>query len=287
MTVEEEADLVRRAQGGCRKATEEIILMHTPYVWAMARKMMRYQSSSEDIKDLVQEGTIGLVRAIPKFETKRGWRFLTYANWWVQSAMYDFAFRNARLVKFTMASEVRRVSTTMPSALAALGLQNDDIPEHAEKIAEHLGTTKENVLIASVYWQRDISTSRDRTGDDLGHYPIEDQETIREAGEASGNAEENMVARIVANGATDLIREAIARLPQERYREVFEHRILAQIPLTLSDLGKRFNVTRERARQIEKEAMRLFLPNLRRLMAIRGLKPADLFPDSAVRRDGA
>lgn len=266
MTIEEEMVLVAKAQSGCRRSIAELIEKNKPYILAMARKMNRYSSSSADKEDLYQEGLMGLTKALQKFDVKLKFRFLTYANWWVQAAMYDWAFKNSRIVKHTMASEIRRVSAGLPGVVKSLGIDIEDVAANAEKIAEKLKCKIEHVEIAAVYWQKDVSTTIYTEDGDSQSY-----DTFGASGDCPFSNERSLIKRILLTKASAFIHEAADRIQGDKHRAIFKERFLQNSPRTLIEIGNDFSLTRERIRQIESEAHQNFLRIFKSIVAANGI----------------
>ena len=234
----EELELRRLARKG-REAKDAFLTANLRLVVANAR---RYANTSGiDFLDLIQEGNLGLIRAVEKFDWRKGFKFSTYATWWIRQAITRAIADKSRTVRIPvhLHDTLAAVRAAQASLKAELG--RDPKPE---EIAEEAGVTVDKVELA--LGVADTVSLEQPVGEDgaqLGDF-IEDED----AADPVALTEEMDVA--------ESLRRSIERLPQR------EGRILALrygfydgVPRTLEEIGEEFNLTRERIRQLEKLAL--------------------------------
>jgi RNA polymerase primary sigma factor len=234
----EEIELRRLERKG-REAKDAFLTANLRLVVANAR---RYANTSGiDFLDLIQEGNLGLIRAVEKFDWRKGFKFSTYATWWIRQAITRAIADKSRTVRIPvhLHDTLAAVRAAQASLKAELG--RDPRPE---EIAEEAGVTVDKVELA--LGVADTVSLEQPVGEDgaqLGDF-IEDED----AADPVQITEEMDVA--------DSLRRSIERLPQR------EGRILALrygfydgVPRTLEEIGEEFNLTRERIRQLEKLAL--------------------------------
>ncbi|MDX1469458.1 MAG: sigma-70 family RNA polymerase sigma factor [Acidimicrobiia bacterium] len=249
----EEMELRRLARRGAQ-AKDDFLTANLRLVVANAR---RYANTSGiDFLDLIQEGNLGLIRAVEKFDWRKGFKFSTYATWWIRQAITRAIADKSRTVRIPvhLHDTLAAVRAAQASLKAELG--RDPRPE---EIAEEAGVTADKVELAlSVADTVSLEQPIGEDGAQLGDF-IEDED----AADPVQMTEEMDVA--------NSLRESIERLPER------EGRILALrygfydgVPRTLEEIGDEFNLTRERIRQLEKLALcRLRHPSF-------GIREADL-----------
>ncbi len=234
----EEMELRRLERKG-REAKDAFLTANLRLVVANAR---RYANTSGiDFLDLIQEGNLGLIRAVEKFDWRKGFKFSTYATWWIRQAITRAIADKSRTVRIPvhLHDTLAAVRSAQASLKAELG--RDPRPE---EIAEEAGVTVDKVELA--LGVADTVSLEQPVGEDgaqLGDF-IEDEDAV----DPVRVTEEMDVA--------ESLRRSIERLPQR------EGRILALrygfydgVPRTLEEIGEEFNLTRERIRQLEKLAL--------------------------------
>ena len=235
------------------EAAEKLVVSNLRFVVKIAHK---YRSYGVKLADLIQEGNIGLMHAVKKFDPYRGCRLLSYAVWWIRAYIQNFIIRSWSLVKIGTTQAQRKLFFKLGEAKKRIEALSQKNPACRE-IAESLGVREEEVAEMDIrLTHRDLSLDaplddKSRTIIDYLPYEGENQETTLIKKEERGLIERNIAGEL-------------AKL-NKRESYIIRNRIMADSPETLQEIGKRYNITRERARQIEKQAlkkMRLALPYL-------------------------
>jgi RNA polymerase primary sigma factor len=240
LTHEEEIDLGRRARAGDKKAREKLIEKNLRLVVSVAKK---YRGMGLPFGDLIQEGNIGLMKAAEKYDPERGWRFATYATWWIRQAVQRAVADKGRTIRVPvhMGEKMRKMARVYNELSAELSRDPTD-----EEVAASLGWNVDRVrdvksaIPDATSLNRPLSSDEDSS--ELGNF-IEDE---RESGLASEVVRELERRRLM---------ESVERLP-ERQRRVLVRRygLDGEEPATLADLSEELGVSRERVRQLQREA---------------------------------
>lgn len=205
-----------------------------------------YRNYGVKIMDLIQEGNIGLMKAVERFDPDKGYRLISYAIWWIKAYIQNYIIRSWSLVKMGTTQAQRKLFYRVSDLPEAEDL--DDHFDNVAKLAEKIHVSEGDVLdMASRLKAHDLSLD-DTIGD-------RSRESFADTLEDDAPGQE---ALLLGYQETQLMRlwaqEALGTLTyREKY--IVEHRVLADEPETLKELGKHFGVTRERARQIERAAL--------------------------------
>ena len=246
LTAEEEFRLaVRFKKKNDLKAAERLVVSNLRFVVKIAHE---YRNYGIKLSDLVQEGNIGLMHAVKKFDPYRGYRLISYAVWWIRAYIQNYIIKSWSLVKIGTTQAQRKLFFKLSQARRRLQGLSEKRPEFAE-IAESLGVRPDEIAdMESRMNNRDLSLDAavgedgDSTHMNYLTYNGEDQETALIRKE-----EMELVQKHIA--------VALARLT-EKETFIIKNRVMADNPLTLQEIGDRYHITRERARQIEKQALR-------------------------------
>jgi RNA polymerase sigma-32 factor len=244
---QEEYMLAKRwREAGDRDAAHRLIISHLRLVAKIARG---YGGYGLPIADLISEGQVGLMQAVERFEPERGFRFSTYAVWWIKAAIQEFILRSWSLVKMGTTASHRKLFFNLRKVKSRIAVldEGDMRPDQVKLIAKRLGVTERAVIDMNRRLGGDASLNdairEDRDSSEwqdwlVGDSP--DQETTLAAKEEFDNRRK---ALSVVLGALNA-----------RARRIFEGRRLAEEPMTLAELADEFGVSRERVRQIEARA---------------------------------
>ena len=234
----EEVELKRLRRLG-RQAKDDFLTANLRLVVANAR---RYANTSGiDFLDLIQEGNLGLIRAVEKFDWRKGFKFSTYATWWIRQAITRAIADKSRTVRIPV--HLHDTLAAVRAAQASLKAELGRDPKPAE-IAEEAGVTVDKVELA--LGVADTVSLEQPVGEDgaqLGDF-IEDEDAIDPV-------------RVTEEGdIADSLRKSISRLPDREGRILaLRYGFLDGVPRTLEEIGEEFNLTRERIRQLEKLAL--------------------------------
>jgi len=242
LTHEEEIDLGRRTRGGDETARSKLIERNLRLVIPVAKK---YRGMGLPFGDLIQEGNIGLLRAADKFDPDKGFRFSTYATWWIRQAIQRAVADKGRTIRVPvhMGEKLRKMARAYSELSTELEREPTD-----EEVAERLGWDVDRV--------KDVKSAiPDATS---LNQPLSSDEASSELGDfVEDERESGVIGEVVRELETRRLMESVARLP-ERQRRVLVRRygLDGEKPATLADLSEELKVSRERIRQLQRETER-------------------------------
>jgi RNA polymerase sigma-32 factor len=247
LTAEDEQALARAYRDEDNlDAAKQLVLSHLRFVVHVARG---YQGYGLGMGDLVQEGNIGLMKAVKRFDPDQGVRLVSFAVHWVRAEMHEFILRNWRIVKVATTKAQRKLFFNLRSKKKRLGWMND---AEVSAVAKDLNVSKREVLeMESRLSGRDIGFDAPDDNDD-DHGPpapvsyLEAHGTDPALAYERDNHEDNQL---------ELLREGMAGL-DARSREILKRRFLGEPKATLQELADEYGVSAERIRQLEANALK-------------------------------
>ena len=247
LSAEREHDLaVRLRDTGDLEAARELVMSHLRFVVRIARG---YNGYGLALGDLVQEGNIGLMKAVKRFDPDAGVRLVSYAVHWVRAEMHEFILRNWRIVKVATTKAQRKLFFNLRSKKQRLGWLNQD---EVNAVAEDLGVKPETVL----------EMESRLSGSDIGYdltAADDDEDSTHFAPAAYLTDESNDPALTIEQDDWDVessnnLSSAMEQL-DDRSRTILQERWLTEKKSTLHELAARYDVSAERIRQLEKNAI--------------------------------
>jgi RNA polymerase sigma-32 factor len=245
---EDEVELARRyAQHQDLRAAHQLVVSNLRFVVKIAHE---YRGYGLKLLDLVQEGNIGLMMAVKKFDADKGYRLISYAVWWIRAYIQNFIMRSWSLVKLGTTQAQRKLFFKLRSERERAEREGmGDVVPLTRRLADRLEVGEADVLDMEMRLSaRDFSLDAElqegarQTHLDLLASPNEDQESTL------ATAEQRLLLR-------GKVHEAMGHL-NEKERYIVEYRLMAEEPKTLQEIGKHFHISRERARQIEGNVIR-------------------------------
>ena len=247
LTLEEELAYAERFHSeGDLEAARHLVLAHLRYVVRVARGYLGY---GLPLNDLIQEGNVGLMKAVKRFDPKMGVRLVSFAVHWIKAEIHEFVLRNWRIVKVATTKAQRKLFFNLRQMKNRLGWFTS---EEVEAVAKDLGVSTKDVLLMEQRLNAMDSPYEASDSDDGGdvfhapeHYLFNANDDPALALEKEDSGEQGREKLMLALEQLD-----------ERSQDILQQRWLADDKLTLHDLAEKYGVSAERVRQLEKNAMK-------------------------------
>jgi len=240
ITVEEEVELAQRIKKGDQEALEKLTKANLRFVVSVAKQ---YQNQGLSLPDLINEGNLGLIKAAEKFDETRGFKFISYAVWWIRQSILQALAEQSRIVRLPL-NQVGSLNK-INKALAKFEQENERTPS-SEELSEILEIPKEKVTDTLRVSGRHVSVDA----------PFVDGEDNSLLDVLVNNDSPNADRGLLNESLAREIDRALATLT-ERERDIVKYFFgISSQELTLEEIGEKFGLTRERVRQIKEKAIR-------------------------------
>lgn len=227
------------------ESAETLVVSNLRFVVKIAHE---YRNYGIRLSDLIQEGNIGLMHAVKKFDPYKGYRLISYAVWWIRAYIQNYIIKTWSLVKIGTTQAQRKLFFKLSQAKKRLEAISEKNPEFKE-IADSLGVKAVDIEEMDLRLSnRDLSL--DAFISDEGESSHMDYLTFKGEDQETGLIKKQELELVQKN-----ITGAMTKL-SEKESFIIKHRVMAENPMTLQEIGDRYHITRERARQIEKQALK-------------------------------
>ncbi len=250
LSASEELELARHyKETGDKESVKKLVMSHLRLVVKIARE---YHAAYSNLLDMIQEGNLGLLKAVKKFDPERGTRLGSYAAWWIRSYILKHILDNFRLIKIGTTQAQRRIFFNLmkeKERIEKLGFQAD-----AQRLAAALDVKPEEVE------EMEGRLSKADLSLDAPISPDGDRRQMDLLAQSTPAPDETLDKAHFQNFLEEKLQEFSKNL-NERDQVIFQERLVAEVPKTLQSLGDEFGISRERARQLEeriKEKLKAF-----------------------------
>ncbi|EKT4509539.1 sigma-70 family RNA polymerase sigma factor [Flavobacterium psychrophilum] len=241
ITADEEVELAQRIKAGDQRALEKLTKANLRFVVSVAKQ---YQNQGLTLPDLINEGNLGLIKAAQRFDETRGFKFISYAVWWIRQSILQALAEQSRIVRLPL-NKIGSINKI--NKMYALLEQSNERPPSAEEIAKELDMTVNDVKESMKNSGRHLSMDAPLVeGEDSNLYDV-----LR-SGE-SPNPDREL---IIESLRTEIERSLETLTPREADVVRLYFGLTDQHPMTLEEIGETFDLTRERVRQIKEKAIR-------------------------------
>jgi RNA polymerase sigma-32 factor len=227
------------------EAAHRLITSNLRFVVKLA---FEYKSYGVKLLDLIQEGNIGLMMAVKKFNPYKGYRFISYAVWWIRAYIQNFIIKTWSLVKIGTTQAQKKLFYKIGKVRKVLESEGV-MDKKYEMLAKDLDVAKEDIIeMEQRMSSRDLSLDNPFDDDhELTHLNLLQESTVNQEEALSREQEKKVVEREVSNAMKNL---------NDKEKFVIQSRVMADTPLTLQEIGSHLKLSRERVRQIESEALK-------------------------------
>lgn len=246
LTIEEEQELAKQlVENGDIEVAKKLVQANLRLVVKIA---MEYRNAYSNVLDLIQEGNIGLMKAVSKYDPSKGAKLSYYASWWIKSYILKFILDNFRLIKIGTTADQKKLFFNLmqeKERLEKLGIKPD-----IKTISENLGVSEKAVALMD---QRLSGSGQEFSIDK----PLFDDQTTTMVDILSDN-EENIEEKLGNAQELDILKTHLKDFMEDlkpRDRDIFQKRLLNEVPLSLQAIADEYGVSRERIRQIEERLL--------------------------------
>ena len=241
ITADEEVELAQKIKAGDQRALEKLTKANLRFVVSVAKQ---YQNQGLTLPDLINEGNLGLIKAAQRFDETRGFKFISYAVWWIRQSILQALAEQSRIVRLPL-NKIGSINK-INKAYASLEQQHER-PPSAEEIATKLEMSEMDVKESLRNSGRHVSMDAPLVeGEDSNLYDVLNSDD-------SPNPDDDLM---VDSLRTEIERSLATLTPREGDVIRLYFGLNGQHPLTLEEIGEKFDLTRERVRQIKEEAIR-------------------------------
>lgn len=227
-------------------AAEQLVASHLRLVVSVAYDFKNY---GIPVADLIASGNMGLMQALQKFDPEKGFRFSTYAMFWIKAEIYETILNNWSIVKIGTSANQKRVFFNLARAKRALGImENNMSDDQARAVADYL-----NVPVADVQRMATRVSARDVSLNAPAHADDDGRDILSNMADTRSDIHDTIENIEFRRRGYEMLRRHMDELPQ-RDREILTARRLAQPVATLESLSQKYGISRERVRQIEERA---------------------------------
>ena len=247
LTAEQEYEYANKwVQNQDKDAAEKLLASHLRLVVSVAYDFRNY---GVPFAELIASGNMGLMQALQKFDPERGFRFSTYAMFWIKAEIYETILNNWSIVKIGTSANQKRVFFNLARAKRALGIIDNNLSdEQTKQIANYLNVPENDVKRMSTRISaRDVSLNAP------AHSDSDSRDVLSNMPDEKVSIEDTIEQMELRRKGYDLLRRNLELLP-ERDREILRARRLSEPVATLESLSQKYGISRERVRQIEERA---------------------------------
>ena len=247
LTAQEEYEYAKNwVKNQDKVAAEKLVASHLRLVVSVAYDFKNY---GIPVGDLIASGNMGLMQALQKFDPDKGFRFSTYAMFWIRAEIYETILNNWSIVKIGTSANQKRVFFNLARAKRALGIMDNNLSDDQTKqIAEYLDVPENDVRRMSTR-----VTARDVSLNAPAHSDNDARDVLANMPDEKTNIQESIEQMEFRRRGYELLQRHLAELP-ERDREILRARRLSEPVATLESLSQKYGISRERVRQIEERA---------------------------------